>query len=180
MSAAQPLDDQIREVLTTTRAIALLGASNKPGRPSYDVMAALLACGYRVIPVNPGLAGQTIHGQAVVASLADAGKLDMVDVFRASEHVPSIMDEAIRLGARTVWLQLGVADEAATRRGQAAGLRVITNRCPKIELPRLGIGVPLARSRAGAAHVSRSRADAAHVSRSRAGAAPMSPLIAPA
>jgi len=146
MSAADPLDDQIREVLTTTRAIALVGASNKPDRPSYGVMASLLAHGYRVTPVNPGLAGQTIHGQLVAATLAEAGPLDMVDVFRASEHVSAIMDEAIRLGARSVWLQLGVVDGNAARRGREAGLRVIMDRCPKIELPRLG----LARFRASA------------------------------
>ena len=139
MSAAEPLDDQIREVLTTTRAIALIGASNKADRPSFDVMASLLAHGYRVTPVNPGLAGQTIQGQVVVASLDQAGALDMVDVFRASEHVSGIMDDAIRLGARSVWLQLGVIDEDAARRGREAGLRVITGRCPKIELPRLGL-----------------------------------------
>jgi predicted CoA-binding protein len=139
MSAAQPLDDQIRDVLTTTRAIALIGASNKPGRPSWGVMADLLAHGYRVTPVNPSLAGQTIQGQPVVATLEEAGPLDMVDVFRASEHVSGIIDDAIRLGARTVWLQLGVSDEVAERRGREAGLRVVSNRCPKIELPRLGL-----------------------------------------
>ena len=139
MSAAAPLDDQIREVLTTTRAIALIGASNKPDRPSFGVMASLLAHGYRVTPVNPGLAGQTIQGQAVVATLDEARPLDMVDVFRASEFVGGIMDAAIRLGARSVWLQLGVVDDDAARRGRAAGLRVIVNRCPKIELPRLGL-----------------------------------------
>ncbi len=147
MSAAQPLDDQIKDVLTTTRRIALLGASNKPDRPSWGVMASLLAHGYDVTPVNPGLAGQTIQGRAVVATLAEAGPLDLIDVFRASNYVSAIMDEAIALGARTVWLQLGVADEAAARRGREAGLRVIENRCPKIELPRLG----LARFQANAA-----------------------------
>ena len=140
MTATQTPDDEIREVLTRTRAIALLGASNKADRPSFGVMASLLAHGYRVTPVNPGVAGQTIQGQVVVARLEDAGPLDMIDVFRASEHVSGIMDQAIALGARSVWLQLGVADEAASARGRAAGLRVIVNRCPKIELPRLGLG----------------------------------------
>ena len=139
MRADQPLDDQIREVLTTTRRIALVGASNKPERPSYDVMRALLAHGYEVTPVNPGLAGQTIQGRAVVASLEEAAPLDMVDVFRASAHVRPVMDEAIRLGAKSVWLQLGVVDEDAARDGRAAGLTVIMDRCPKIELPRLGL-----------------------------------------
>ncbi len=139
MNAAAPLDDQIRDVLTSTRSVALIGASNNAARPSFGVMTTLLSHGYRVTPVNPVLAGQAIQGQKVVATLDQAGPLDMVDVFRASEYVGAIMDDAIRLGARSVWLQLGVADEDAARRGRTAGLRVIENRCPKIELPRLGL-----------------------------------------
>ena len=139
MSADQPLDDQIRDVLTTTRRIALVGASSKPDRPSYDVMGALLSHGYQVVPVNPGLAGQSIHGQTVVASLDDAAPFDMVDVFRASDSVGPVVDDAIRLGAKSVWMQMGVVNEAAARTGRAAGLTVIMDRCPKIELPRLGM-----------------------------------------
>ncbi len=139
MSAAMVLDDQIREVLTTTRRIALVSASAKPERPSHDVMRALLAHGYEVVPVNPGLAGQTIHGQAVVASLDEAAPFDMVEVFRASDSAGPVVDDAIRLGAKSIWMQIGVVNEAAARKARAAGLTVIMDRCPKIELPRLGL-----------------------------------------
>ena len=128
----------ISAILSTTSRIAVVGASNKPERASYGVMAALLARGYDVTPVNPGLAGQTIHGRRVVASLAEAGALDMVDVFRASDSVGPVVDEAIRLGARTVWMQLGVVNQAAAEKARAAGLKVVMDRCPKIEFARLG------------------------------------------
>ncbi len=131
-------DGDIRAILSDTRRIAVVGASNKPERASYGVMAALLARGYDVTPVNPGLAGQAIHGRAVVSSLAEAGELDMVDVFRAPDAVRPVVDEAIRLGARTIWMQWGVVDEAAAAAGRAAGLRVVMDRCPKIEFSRLG------------------------------------------
>lgn len=135
------MTDPIRDILTNTRRIAVVGASNNPDRPSNEVMAFLVARGFDVIGVNPGLAGQTLHGRPVVATLDDAaaaGPLDMVDVFRASDQVGAIMADAIRLGARTVWLQLGVADPVAAAAGRAAGLRVVENRCPKIELQRPG------------------------------------------
>jgi predicted CoA-binding protein len=138
MGAETPLDDQIRDVLAATRRIAVVGASNKPERPSYGVMQALIAHGYEVTPVNPGLAGQPILGRTAVASLAEAAPLDMVDVFRAPDAVGPVMEEAIRLGARTVWLQIGVVNEAAARAGREAGLAVIMDRCPKIELARAG------------------------------------------
>ena len=131
-------DADIRAILATTRRIAVVGASNKPERASYGVMAALLARGYDVTPVNPGLAGQAIHGRTVMAALADAGTLDMVDVFRASDSVGPVVDEAIRLGAKTVWMQLGVVNEAAAASARAAGLRVVMDRCPKMEFARLG------------------------------------------
>ncbi len=131
-------DADIRAILANTRRIAVVGASNKPERASYGVMAALLARGYEVTPVNPGLAGQAIHGRPVVASLADAGTLDMIDVFRASDSVGPVVDEAIRLGARTIWMQLGVVNEAAAEAARAAGLKVVMDRCPKIEFARLG------------------------------------------
>ncbi len=131
-------DDTIRDVLTTTRRIALVGASAKPWRPSNGVMRFLLDRGYDVTPVNPGLAGQTIHGRTVVASLAEAGPLEMVDVFRASQHVGAVVDRAIELGARTVWMQLGVIDQAAADRARAAGLTVVMDRCPVIEDRRIG------------------------------------------
>ncbi len=95
--------------------------------------------GVPVVPVNPVLAGRSIHGQTVVPGLAEAGPLDLVDLFRASEHVLPEVDEAIRLGARTVWMQLGVVHEAAAGRARAAGLTAVMDRCPAIEWPRLGV-----------------------------------------
>lgn len=123
----------IRELLLSTRRIALVGASLKPDRASFRVMRFLLDRGYAVTPVNPGLAGQEIHGQRVVARLAEAGPLDLVDVFRRSEEAGAVMDEAVELGARAVWLQLGVVDEAAAARARAKGVAVVMDRCPVIE-----------------------------------------------
>ena len=131
------MTDPIQHILATTRRIAVVGASPKPERPSHGVMAFLVARGFDVVGVNPGLAGQTLHGRPVVATLQEAAPLDMVDVFRASDQVAPVMADAIRLGARTVWLQLGVSDAAATAAGRAAGLRVVENRCPVIEWRRL-------------------------------------------
>jgi predicted CoA-binding protein len=132
-------DALIRQVLTTTTRIALVGASNKPDRPAYGVMRFLLAQGFDVTPVNPGLAGQTILGQKVVATLEDAAPLDMVDLFRNPSEVEAPIKEAIRLGAKTIWLQLGVINESAAALARAAGLTVIMDRCPAIEMPRLGL-----------------------------------------
>lgn len=135
------LDDAtIRMVLTSTRRVALVGASNKPDRAAHEIQGFLQARGYEVTPVNPGLAGQNLQGRLAVATLAAAGPLEMVDVFRASEHVGPVMDEAIRLGARVVWLQLGVVDHVAAARGRVAGLTVVMDRCPLIETRRLGLG----------------------------------------
>ena len=133
-------DDDIRALLQRTRRVAVVGASARPERPSNQVTAFLVRRGYDVTPVNPGLAGQALHGSAVVGGLADAVPLDMVDVFRASAEAGAVVDDAIRLGARSVWLQLGVIDEAAAARGRAAGLTVVMDRCPAIEAPRLGVG----------------------------------------
>lgn len=130
------MNDDIRTILHDTRRIAVVGASNKPDRPSYGVIGALVAHGYEVTPVNPGLAGQQIHGRTVVAALADAGPLDMVDIFRAADAVGPIVDEAIRLRARTVWMQLGIVHEEAAAKARQAGLLVVMDRCPKIELQR--------------------------------------------
>ena len=130
-------DEDIRAILADTRRIAVVGASNKPERASYGVMAALIARGYDVTPVNPGLAGQAIHGRMAVASLDDAAPLDMVDVFRAPDSVGPVVADAVRLGARTVWMQLGVVNEAAAASARSAGLNVVMNRCPKIEFSRL-------------------------------------------
>lgn len=138
--AIDGLDDAaIRGVLETTRRIAMVGASPKPERPSNGVLRFLLGRGYEVTPVNPGLAGQAIHGRTVVATLDDAAPLDMVDVFRASAEAGAVVDAAIRLGARTVWMQLGVIDPDAAARGRAAGLTVVMDRCPAIEAARLGL-----------------------------------------
>jgi len=133
-------DELIREILTTTRRIALVGASNKPERPSYEVMRFLLGRGFGVVPVNAGLAGQEILGRRVVASLAEAAPLEMVDLFRNASEVEAPVAEAIRLGAKTVWMQLGVVNEAAAAAARAVGLNVVMDRCPAIEMPRLGIG----------------------------------------
>ena len=131
-------DEVIRDILTTTTRIALVGASAKSWRASHEVMRFLLQRGYDVTPVNPGLAGQTIHGRTVVASLAEAAPLQMVDVFRASRHVAPLVDTAIRLKAKTIWMQLGVIDQAAADRARSAGIRVVMDRCPVIEDRRLG------------------------------------------
>jgi predicted CoA-binding protein len=132
-------DETIRDLLTTTRRIALVGASMKSWRASNGVMRFLLDHGFDVTPVNPGLAGQTLHGRKVVARLEEAAPLDMVDVFRNSSHVGALVDDAIRLGAKSIWLQLGVVDEAAASRAQTAGITVVMDRCPVIEDRRLHV-----------------------------------------
>jgi len=133
-------DQTIRDVLTRTRRIALVGASDRPDRPSYGVMKYLLDQGYEVLPVSPKLAGKTLLGQQGYASLADVpGEIDMVDVFRNSEAAWGVAQEAIAVGAKTLWLQLGVINEQAAVLAQDAGMTVIMDRCPKIEIPRLGI-----------------------------------------
>ena len=142
MDAPAPDDDALRDLLRRTRRIALVGASPNPARPSHAVMRFLLARGYAVTPVNPGLAGQHLLGRRVAASLDEAAQdpaapLDMVDVFRASAQAGEVVDDAIRLGARSVWLQLGVIDAAAVQRARDAGLAAVMDRCPAIEWPRL-------------------------------------------
>ena len=137
-------DADLREILAQTRTIALVGFSAKPDRPSHWVAAFLQARGYRVIPVNPGLAGQVILGETVHADLASIPRdiaIDMVDVFRASEAVPALVEEILRHRpeVHTLWLQLGVSHAEAEVRARAAGLRVVVDRCPKIEMPRLGM-----------------------------------------
>ena len=134
-----PSDAEIRDILTSVKTIALVGWSPKPDRPSHRVADYLKRKGYRVIPVNPGQAGQEALGGTVVATLAEAGPVDMVDIFRRSEEAGAVADEAVRVGAKVVWMQLGVVDEAAASRARGAGLQVVMNRCPAIEIPRLGL-----------------------------------------
>jgi uncharacterized protein len=132
-------DATIRRLLTTTRRIALVGASMKPWRASNGVMRFLLDHGFDVTPVNPRLAGQLLHGQTVVGQLQDAMPLEMVDVFRNSSHVSGLVDEAVRLGATSIWMQLGVVDQDAAARARSAGVTVVMDRCPVIEDRRLGL-----------------------------------------
>ncbi len=132
-------DAQVKTILRTTKRIALVGASNKPERASHHVMEFLLAHGFSVVPVNPGLAGGQLLGQRVVASLDEAAPLDMVDLFRNAAEVGPLVTKAVELGAKTIWMQLGVVNEEAAREARAAGLAVVMDRCPAIEIPRLEI-----------------------------------------
>ena len=133
-------DEDIAELLRSTRTIAVVGASDRPDRPSFGVMGFLKAWGYRTIPVNPQLEGQTIHGEPVLRDLAQIGEpLDMVDIFRRPIAAGEAVDEAIAAGAKSVWLQIGVINEEAAARAEAAGLTVVMNRCPKIDIPRLRV-----------------------------------------
>jgi len=133
-------DADIRALLEQTRTIALVGASDRPDRPSYRVMAMLQAHGYRVIPVNPQITGEHLHGEFVFRDLAQLGDpIDMVDIFRNSAAAGEAVDQAIAAGAKSVWMQLGVINHDAAARAEAAGLQVVMDRCPAIELPRLGV-----------------------------------------
>ncbi len=133
-------DDGIRTLLSEARTIALVGASDRPDRASYGVMAFLQAQGYRVIPVNPQITGEHLHGEFVFRDLDQIGEpIDIVDIFRNSAAAGEVVDAAIAAGAKAVWMQLGVVNEAAAARAEAAGLKVVMDRCPKIEIPRLGI-----------------------------------------
>jgi len=137
----EPLDYDngfIRQILRETKTIAMVGASTNWTRPSFFVMKYLQLKGYRVIPVNPASAGQELLGEKIRAALKDIDvPVDMVDVFRASEHIGPIADEAIAIGAKTLWLQLTVRNDEAAAKAQAAGLKVVMDRCPKIEFGRL-------------------------------------------
>ncbi len=136
--AVDGLDDAtIRHVLTTTKRIALVGASANPDRPSHEVLGFLVARGYAVTPVNPGLAGQKLYDRTVVSGLDQATPLEMVNLFRASDQVLAPVREAMRLGARVIWMQLGVINQEAAALARAAGLIVVMDRCPVIEIARL-------------------------------------------
>ena len=138
----QTSDDDLRKILTETKVIALVGWSPNPDRPSHHVAAYLAAKGYRVIPVNPGQAGRVANGEVVRVSLSDITEpVDMVDIFRRSEEVGPVVDEALRVlpGLKTVWMQLGVEDAVVAAKAAAAGIAVVQNRCPAIEIPRLGL-----------------------------------------
>jgi uncharacterized protein len=135
-------DDYIADILSSARAFAFVGASANTSRPSYFAMKYLIGKGYAVIPVNPGLAGQKILGQTAYAALADVpGPVDVVDIFRNSEAALEVARETIalkdKLGLKVLWLQLGVRNDEAAKLAEAAGLKVVMNRCPKIEYGRL-------------------------------------------
>ena len=133
-------DEDIRDLLTKARTIAMIGASDRPNRPSYGVMKFLQDHGYRVLPVNPQIGGEHVHGEFVWTELAQLGvPIDIVDIFRRPEAAGEAVDQAIFVGAKAVWLQIGVINEAAAARAEAAGLKVVMDRCPKIEIPRLRV-----------------------------------------
>jgi predicted CoA-binding protein len=141
-------DTEIRDLLLSARIIAMVGASPRPDRPSYGVMEKLQAQGYRVIPVNPTIPGEHILGEYVFDRLEEIGvPIDIVDIFRRSEDAGEAVDVAIATGAKAVWMQQGVINEAAAARAEAAGLKVVMDRCPKAEIRRLGlppVGAPQA------------------------------------
>jgi predicted CoA-binding protein len=133
-------DADITQLLAETRTIAMIGASDRPDRPSYGVMKVLQDWGYRVLPVNPQITGEHIHGEYVWRELAQIGEpIDMVDIFRRPQAAGEAVDEAIAAGAKSVWLQIAVINEEAAARAEAAGLKVVMDRCPAIELRRLGV-----------------------------------------
>lgn len=133
-------DEDIAELLTNARTIAVIGASDRPERPSYGVMKALQDHGYRVLPVNPQITGEHVLGEFVWRELAQIGvPIDIVDIFRRPDAVDEAVEQAIFVGAKAVWMQIGVINEEAAARAEEAGLKVVMDRCPKIEIPRLRI-----------------------------------------
>jgi uncharacterized protein len=139
---AMPLtrDEDIRELLTSARTIAVFGCSDRPDRPSYGVAAFLQRHGYRMLPVNPQITGEHVHGEYVWRELSQIGvPIDIVDIFRRPMAAGEAVDQAIAVGAKAVWMQLGIVNEEAAARAEAAGLKVVMDRCTKIEIMRLGI-----------------------------------------
>ena len=133
-------DEDIAELLRNARTIAVVGASDRPSRPSYGVMKFLQDHGYRVLPVNPQITGEHVHGEFVWREFAQIGvPIDIVDIFRRPEAAAEVVEQAIFVGAKAVWMQLGVINEEAAARAEAAGLKVVMDRCPKIDIPRLGV-----------------------------------------
>ena len=133
-------DQDLTELLQGARTIALVGASDRPDRASYGVMKFLQDHGYRVFPINPRITGEHVHGEFIWRELSQIGEpIDIVDIFMRSENVGPIVDEAIAVGAKAIWMQLGVIDEEAAAKAEAAGLKVVTDHCPKIEIGRLGL-----------------------------------------
>ncbi len=133
-------DDYIKNILISTKSIALIGASKNPERPSHRVMKFLIEQGYDLYPVNPGLAGTELLGREVFTSLSDIPvAIDMVDIFRNAEAVGPITDEAIEKGIKTIWMQLDVINEEAAQKAEQAGVQTVMDRCPAIEMPRLGL-----------------------------------------
>jgi predicted CoA-binding protein len=133
-------DEDIAQLLRETRTIALVGASDNPGRASFGVMKFLQDQGYRVIPVNPRITGEHVHGEFVWRELSQIGEpIDLVDIFRNSDDAAAAVDDAIAVGAKAVWMQLGVVNHGAAAKAEAAGLKVVMDHCPKIEFARLGL-----------------------------------------
>src|SRR3954454_9576723 len=149
MATVWPVDDVIRSVLENRQTWAVVGCSPDPGRDSHRIARMLISRGYRVIPVNPACSSvlgepchATLEEAAAAVTAARAAPIDVVDIFRRSSEAAAHVDEAIEIGAAAVWMQLGVIDEAAAERARAAGLDVVMDRCPAIEMPRLGIAGP--------------------------------------
>src|SRR3954469_17469596 len=133
-------DEDIYALLAETRTIAMIGASDRPDRPSWGVMKFLRDHGYRVLPVNPQITGEHVHREYAGRELSQSGEpIDLVAIFRRPQAAGEAVDEAIAAGAKAVWMQLGVINEQAAERAEAAGLKVVMNRCPKIDIPRLGV-----------------------------------------
>jgi uncharacterized protein len=133
-------DEDVRQLLTEARTIAVFGCSDRPDRPSYGVAAFLQRHGYRMLPINPQITGEHVHGEYVWRELSQIGvPIDIVDIFRRPMAAGEAVDQAIAVGAKAVWMQLGIVNEEAAARAEAAGLQVVMDRCTKIEIMRLGI-----------------------------------------